>query len=76
MNFACIFLRFTPEEALRGVTLHAAHALVLEGRLLSSLDIGKEADLTFWNIETPAKLAYYLDGRGCTGLVKRGEAVV
>ncbi len=75
MNLACIFWRFTPEEALRGVTLHAAQALGLEASI-GSLEVGKEADLAFWNIETPAELAYYLHGRGCAGLVKKGLSVL
>ena len=74
MNLACILWRFTPEESLRGVTLHAAQALGLE-TTLGSLEVGKEADLAFWKIETPAELAYYLHGRSCDGLVKKGKLV-
>jgi imidazolonepropionase len=75
MNLACVLWRFTPEEALRSVTLHAAQALGLE-KECGSLEIGKNADFAFWKIESPAELAYYLHGRSCQRLVKRGEEVM
>ena len=74
MNLACVLWRFTPEEALRAVTLHAAQALGLQ-RTHGSLEVGKNADLTFWDIKTPAELAYYLHGRTCSRLVIHGESV-
>lgn len=74
MNLACVLWRFTPEEALRGVTFHAAAALGLQSES-GSLEVGKRADLAFWNITTPAELAYYLHGRECTELVVGGVTV-
>lgn len=74
MNLACVLWRFTPEEALRGVTLHAAQALGLRATH-GSLEVGKNANLAFWNISTPAELAYYLHGRSCSHLVVDGESV-
>lgn len=74
MNLACVLWRFTPEEALRGVTLHAAQALQLQ-TTHGSLEVGKAADFAFWNIETPAELAYYLHGRTCHQLVIQGKEI-
>ena len=56
MNMACTLFRMTPEEALTGVTRHAARALGLEdaGRIAPGL----RADLAIWDIEHPAELAY------------------
>ncbi|SHO55390.1 imidazolonepropionase [Vibrio quintilis] len=57
MNMACTQFGLTPEEALRGVTCHAAKALGLQdtkGRIISGMD----ADLTLWNISHPANLSY------------------
>ncbi|WP_245242943.1 imidazolonepropionase [Pararhodobacter sp. SW119] len=56
MNMACTLFRLTPEEALRGVTVHAARALGLDdcGRITP----GQRADLAVWDVETPAELAY------------------
>ncbi|WCE29359.1 imidazolonepropionase [Vibrio sp. SCSIO 43137] len=57
MNMACTLFRLTPEEALRGVTAHAAQALgVQETR--GQIKQGFEADLAIWNIEHPADLSY------------------
>jgi imidazolonepropionase len=56
LNMACTLFRLTPEEALAGVTVHAARALGLadRGRLASGL----RADLAVWAVEHPRELAY------------------
>jgi len=56
MNMACTLFRMTPEEALAGVTRHAARALGVAdaGRIAPGL----RADLAIWDIEHPAELAY------------------
>jgi imidazolonepropionase len=57
MNMGCTLFRLTPEEALRGVTCHAAKALGLtESR--GQIKIGYDADFALWNIQQPAQLAY------------------
>ena len=56
MNMACTLFRLTPEEALRGVTIHAARALGLGDR--GALLPGMRADLAVWDAEHPAELAY------------------
>jgi imidazolonepropionase len=58
LNMACTLFRLTPEEALAGVTRHAAHALGLRDRgLLAS---GLRADFVLWDVAHPAQLAYSL----------------
>lgn len=57
LSMGCTFFRLTPEEALAGVTRHAAKALGLQGSH-GTLEVGKVADLCIWDIETPAELAY------------------
>jgi len=56
MNMACTLFRLTPEEALTGVTRTAAMALGRDdcGRIAAGL----RADLTIWDVEHPAELAY------------------
>ena len=61
LNMACTLFRMTPEEALAGVTLHAATALGM-GETHGSLEPGKVADFVAWNIDRPADLAYWLGG--------------
>lgn len=55
MNMACTLFRLTPQEALDGITTHAARALGLAdtGRLAPGL----RADLCIWNVDSPAELA-------------------
>jgi len=56
MNMGCTLFRMTPEEALRGVTTHAARALGLTDR--GTVAAGQRADLAIWNVTHPAELAY------------------
>ncbi|WP_373356311.1 imidazolonepropionase [Pseudoroseicyclus sp. CXY001] len=56
LNMGCTLFRLTPEEALAGVTIHAARALGLTDR--GTLAAGQRADFAIWDIETPAELAY------------------
>lgn len=60
MQLACTHFRLTPEEALRGATVHAARALGLSDRGL--LRVGLRADFVLWNITHPAELCYWLGG--------------
>lgn len=57
LNMACTLFRLTPEEALAGLTRHAAKALGLQDEI-GTLEAGKRCDLAVWDIERPAELAY------------------
>lgn len=57
MNMAATLFRMTPEEALRGVTINAAKALGLD-KNTGSIAVGKRADLTVWDVKSPAELTY------------------
>ncbi|HMT93339.1 imidazolonepropionase [uncultured Thiothrix sp.] len=57
MNMACTLFRLTPEEALMGVTRHAAQALGLQNQI-GQLRNGFAADFIVWDIQHPAELAY------------------
>ncbi|PAU60190.1 imidazolonepropionase [Pseudomonas sp. PIC25] len=74
LNMACTSFRLTPEEALTGVTLHAARALGLDAEL-GSLEVGKRADFVAWDIQRPAELAYWLGGDLPKRVVRQGEDV-
>ena len=56
LNMGCTLFRLTPEETLRGVTVHAAQALGLTDR--GVLKVGMRADLALWDVATPAQLSY------------------
>lgn len=60
MQLACTHFRLTPEEALRGATVHAARALGLDDR--GVLRVGARADFVRWTVGHPAELCYWLGG--------------
>ncbi|WP_394221755.1 imidazolonepropionase [Alteromonas gracilis] len=73
VNMGCVLFQLTPEEALRGVTEHAATALGLQDRGI--IEAGKLADLTLWNIDTPAELTYCINGHRPIAVFKEGKHV-
>ncbi|MEY2953422.1 MAG: hypothetical protein RLZZ401_1509, partial [Pseudomonadota bacterium] len=58
LNMACTLFRLTPEEALAGVTRHAAQALGLHDR--GVMAPGLRADFVLWDLDHPAQLSYAL----------------
>jgi len=60
MSLACTHFKLTPEEALRGATVHAAKALGLNDR--GELRVGQRADFVQWRVRHPAELSYWLGG--------------
>ncbi|HXP01363.1 MAG TPA: amidohydrolase family protein, partial [Luteibacter sp.] len=60
MGMACTLFRLTPEEALRGATVHAARALGLDDR--GTLAVGQRADLALWNVGHLPELCYWIGG--------------
>ncbi|NMY83546.1 imidazolonepropionase [Pseudomonas sp. WS 5411] len=74
LNMACTLFRMTPEEALAGVTRHAATALGM-GDTHGSLEVGKVADFVAWQIDRPADLAYWLGGELDKRVVRHGVDV-
>jgi len=71
LNMACTLFRLTPEEALRGVTAHAARALGLQ---LSHgmLQAGMQADFAVWDLEHPNELAYWFGRNPCARVIQAG----
>ena len=72
-GMACTLFRLTPEEALRGVTVHAARALGLQDR--GTLAVGQRADLAAWSVSRPAELCYWIGGDLLRGVWIDGEPV-
>ncbi len=60
MSLACTHFKLTPEEALRGATIHAAAALGLKDR--GQLTAGQRAEFVQWSFKHPAELSYWLGG--------------
>jgi imidazolonepropionase len=63
LNMACTLFRLTPEEALHGVTVHAARALGLADR--GQLATGQRADFCVWDVAHPNELAYWFGRNPC-----------
>ena len=73
LNMACTLFRLTPEEALAGVTRHAAQALGLSDR--GVIAEGKRADFVLWDVAHPAQLAYALGANPRLQTIFEGQAV-
>jgi imidazolonepropionase len=71
LNMACTLFRLTPEEALAGVTRHAAQALGLKDR--GVLAAGLRADFVLWDVERPAQLSYAIGANPRLQTVFKGE---
>jgi imidazolonepropionase len=72
MNLACCCFGLTPEEALAGMTVHAACALGLSA-VTGTLEAGKDADIAVWEIESPAELSYWAGALPCRRSYARGK---
>jgi len=72
-NLACTLFRLTPEEALRGMTVHGARALGLHDR--GVLAVGMRADFALWELDHPAELAYWVGQQACRSTVLGGTVV-
>ena len=70
LSMACTLFRLTPEEALRGMTVHGARALGLADR--GTLVSGRRADFAVWDRSHPAELAYWFGGNPCRRVVHGG----
>jgi imidazolonepropionase len=73
MALACTHFRLTPEEALRGATVHGARALGLDDR--GRLAVGQRADFVEWNVGHPAELCYWLGGALAERVVAGGQVI-
>ena len=72
MSMACTLFGLTPEEALAGMTAHAAKALGLE-REIGTVSTGKAADLCVWRVSRPAELCYWVGLPGPERRIVAGE---
>jgi imidazolonepropionase len=72
LNMACTLFRLTPEEALAGMTVHAAKALGLADEI-GTVSAGKAADLCVWDVSRPAELCYWIGHPGPERRIVAGE---
>jgi imidazolonepropionase len=74
LNMACTLYGLGPEEALAGMTRHAACALGLKDET-GTLAEGKSADLAIWRITDPAELCYWIGADLLSGRYLKGRSV-
>ena len=73
LNMACTLFCLTPQEALAGVTRHAAAALGLTDR--GVLAAGQRADFVLWDVQHPAQLCYALGANPRLQTIFKGQPV-
>lgn len=74
MNMACVLFGLTPDEAVRGVTRHAAKALGLQ-RDCGSLAVGMRADLALWRIRNLDQLSAEIGTHRPVELLAAGKRI-
>ena len=74
MSMATRLFGLTCEEALAGVTRHAARALGMQHER-GSLEAGKAADFVAWSIGEPEELGYWTGFNPCRAVVKAGRRI-
>jgi imidazolonepropionase len=72
LSLSCLLFGLTPEEAVTGMTRHAAGVLGLEAEI-GTLAPGKRADLVCWEVDHPSELAYWMGGDLTCWVVRGGS---
>ncbi len=70
-NMACNLFGLTPEEALRGMTVHAATALGMSDDR-GGLRPGSVADFAIWGVHSPAEIVFGIGHNPCVGTYRAG----
>ncbi len=75
MNLGCLKMGMTPAEVIVAATINAAHA-INRGSEIGSLEVGKKADITIFNVPNYMKLQYSYGVNHTNTVVKNGKVVV
>lgn len=74
ISLACTHMKMTPAEAIAAGTINAACALRLQDRK-GSLETGKDADMTVFDVADYREIAYWFAWDRCVEMVVAGEVV-
>ena len=74
MSIACLYMAMTPEEVFHAVTINAAYSLGRSERL-GSIEVGKQADLVIFDVDTYRKIPYFVGVNLVTTVVKLGRVI-
>jgi imidazolonepropionase len=72
LSLACTQMRMTVEESLTAATINGAYALELGDRK-GSVEVGKDADLAFFELDDYRELAYWFGGNHCAAVMMAGR---
>ena len=74
LSLACSQLRMSPAEAIVAATINGAYA-VGRGRLVGSLEVGKQADLVIMDASDYREIPYLFGMNHCETVIKKGRVV-
>jgi imidazolonepropionase len=75
MNLGCLKMGMTPAEVITATTINAAHA-INRASTIGSLEVGKKADVTIFNVANYMLLQYSYGVNHTDTVVKNGRVVV
>ncbi|WP_373290629.1 imidazolonepropionase [Oceanobacillus neutriphilus] len=75
MNLGCLKMEMTPEEVLTATTINAAHAIGCADEA-GSLEAGKKADITIFDVPNYLTLSYQYGMNHVDTVIKAGKQVV
>ena len=75
MNLGCLNMGMTPEEVLTATTINAAHAIGCANEA-GSLETGKKADVTIWDVPNYLFLSYQYGMNHVDTVIKAGKQLV
>ncbi len=74
LSLACTQLRMSPAEAIAAATINAACSL-LRHHKIGSLEVGKQADLAVFEVNTYREIPYYFGVNKCWMTLKKGRPI-
>jgi imidazolonepropionase len=74
LSLACTQLRMSPPEAIAAATINAACSL-LRHHKIGSLEVGKQADLAVFEVNTYREIPYYFGVNKCWMTLKKGRPI-
>jgi len=75
MHLACAMFGMTPTESFLGTTRIAAKALGIQQRT-GCIQVGMSADLSWWDLDHPVELSYWLGGAPAKAVWCRGKQLI
>ena len=75
IGLSCIYLGLSIEEALKAATWSGACAINEQERI-GSIEVGKQADLIIWDLDTIEQIPYNLTSTPIRNVIKAGEPLI